>query len=100
MSVIAEATEDIDRFLEDYFQLDDLKTGNPTSDDLAIISKIVSQVDDRFNKAKRPLKYALGLTLDFTMLAQNLSKHDPDAKSGRPHLTEKELFRRYQLVTK
>jgi hypothetical protein len=91
------AHQNIESFLKDYFVLGDLCVGKPTDDDLTLIAEITTQVDEYF---KRRVKYVLGLALDFVLLAQKLSEYDSGAKVGRPSLTEKELFRRYKLITK
>lgn len=81
-------------FLKEYFGEECDALTAVESDD-AIIEEILKSVNDRFST----MKYILGLAIDFTVLAQNLSAHDPEAKKARPDLTDEGLFERYDLVT-
>jgi len=49
------------------------QTDEPTPNDRAIVSEILTYVDGRFAR----MKYILGLAIDFTVLAQEVSKLDP-----------------------
>ena len=74
----AQEAEVISKFLAPYFG-----TGfNPAKigkDEQAVLKGIADYVSGKFSDAK----YVLGLALDFTLLAQLLSAHDPDAKPYR-----------------
>jgi len=59
------------------------------------IGRCVEYVSSRFSK----MKYILGLAIDFTLLAQQLSIHDQVLSSPDPELTLENLFKRYHLVT-
>jgi len=82
-------------FLTQYFgdECADVKISESES---AIIEEVIAYVKTRFGS----MKYILGLALDFTILAQNLSSHDAEAKNARPTLTEQKLFNTYTMVTK
>jgi hypothetical protein len=59
-----------------------------------LIKTILAYVDSHFRRRK----YVLGLAIDFTGLAQGLSKADLESKSRRLDLTEETLFKRYEFV--
>jgi len=81
-------------FLEPHFGLGfralDLDEAETTA-----IGTLLQYVAEQFPK----MRYILGLTLDFCLLAQQLSLHDAEAKAPRPGLTDEQLFARYVLVT-
>ncbi len=87
-------TEVVRAFLEPHFGLG--FSPEPVSpEEERRIAEIRDFVAGRFSDAR----YVLGLALDFALLAQQLSLHDPDAKAARPSLTKDELFARYTLIT-
>ena len=60
-----------------------------------IISRAFKYIEDRYSS----LTYVLGLGLDFIMVAQKISKHDPEARKFRSDLDLKALFTRYPRTT-
>jgi hypothetical protein len=81
-------------FLEASFGIG-FKPGKLAVEEVEIIKDLVEFVDQKFKR----MRYPLGLALDFTLLAQQLSLHDAAAKSFRSDLMKKDLFQRYTLVT-
>lgn len=90
--------DEINRFLGIGFESID-SSQEPEPGEREVIQKILDCVDSHITQKKRPKRYVLGLALDFTLLAQLLSKEDEEAKNFRPELTEKQLFDKYKLVT-
>ena len=74
----------------------DFSPGPVDDRERSILEAILRSVDAEFGR----LTYILGLALDFTLLAQRLSHHDPEAKQLRSEFTEATLLDRYELVTK
>ncbi len=85
--------EAIDGFVTPSFP-PSFKPGRMSGEERSLIEAILQGVEEQFGT----LKYVLGLALDFTILAQKLSHHDPEAKAFRRGLTEAELLARYELV--
>ena len=81
-------------FLEPHFGLDFVPDA-VTDGEQQTIDAIKQFVASRFSDAR----YVLGLAIDFTLLAQQLSLHDAAAKAQRPALTKDELFARYEQRT-
>lgn len=80
-------------YLERHFGVGYVPTP-PTGDERAVVDGVRSFVSAKFARSR----YPLGLALDFALLAQQLSLHDPEAKPARPGLTADELFARYTRV--
>ncbi len=82
-------------FLSGYFH------GSPASFTVAdtaerkAIRDIVALVEERMSA----MKYVLGLAMDFSLLAQQLSSLDQDGQVARPGLERAQLFDRYRLIT-
>lgn len=86
----------ISSFLANYFDLNGFEEDRDVSDEeKAIINECLEYVSARFKK----MKYILGTALDFTLLAQIISKYDLSAKSFRDTLTRENIFSHYRLIT-
>ncbi|WP_077924472.1 hypothetical protein [Spirosoma sp. 209] len=86
----------INSFLANYFDLNDQQEKTDVLDEeKAIINECLEYVGGRFKK----MKYILGTALDFTLLAQIISKHDTSAKVFRSTLTREGIFNQYRLIT-
>lgn len=83
----------ISSFISDYFG-DFVQNPEVSTEENAIIIQCIEYVSLRFSK----MKYILGTALDFTLLAQLLSKHNPDAKDFRGELTVDNIFETYELI--
>jgi hypothetical protein len=81
-------------FLEPHFGLGFAPETVSAQED-QLISQVMQFVDERFSDAR----YVLGLALDFTLLAQQLSRHDADARVARPELTKEAILARYPPIT-
>ena len=86
----------ITSFLGSYFDLSrKQENADVLDEEKAIINECLEYVGARFKK----MKYILGTALDFTLLAQSISKYDPAAKLFRDALTRESLFSQYRLIT-
>lgn len=83
--------EAVDAFLAKHF--DDSLNSLPIEEQ-RVADAVIGFVKQRFGS----MKYILGLTVDFLIVAQRLSLVDPDAIGARLELTEESLFDRYRLV--
>jgi hypothetical protein len=81
-------------FLEPYFG-GGFQPGKVNRAEAGAINRILTYVRDHFGG----MRYILGLALDFTLLAQRLAIHDPEAKRFRADLTKEALFLRYPRIT-
>lgn len=70
---------------------DDFTPGKIGKSEAIVLARAIKIVSSRFGQ----LKYVLGLALDFTIVAQRLSKFDLDAKKFRPDLDRARLFATY-----
>src|SRR5207247_1219466 len=84
----------VDKFLESSFGIG-FKPGKVMAAEDQVVGDVVTFVAEKFER----MRYPLGLALDFALLAQQLSLHDPQAKAFRKDLTREKLFERYKLVT-
>lgn len=84
----------IQRFLEPHFGIGFQPISLSEADERCL-KEVLGFIADRFGT----MRYIMGLGLDFSLLAQQLSNHDPDLKSTRPSLARDDIFRRYELVT-
>jgi hypothetical protein len=84
---------EIDRFLQVAFP-EGFKPPALSSEEAAVLNSVEGPVKAAFST----MKYLLGLTVDFAMVAQQLAGVDGRAKAFQPKLTKDELFQRYQLV--
>ncbi len=87
-------TDVITSFLTPYFGFN-FSPRPFTTTEHQIVAEILDFVQLKFSGSK----YVLGLALDFTLLAQKLSKYDAEARDFRPHLRIPDLFARYTLLT-
>jgi hypothetical protein len=62
--------------------------------ELEVVKEVEQEVQDAFSS----MKYLLGLTVDFAIVAEQLAGKDEQAKAFQPQLTKEELFARYTLV--
>jgi hypothetical protein len=83
----------VDEFLQHYFGDSFTPMGLSEAEEV-INRQVLEYVGDRFGRKK----YILGLALDFTLLAQQLSRIDAAAKRFRPGLTVEQLFDRYTRI--
>ena len=86
-------SETIRGFLEPHFGVG-VTPAAPTAAETTLIDQVLGYVSERFGR----MRYVLGLALDFTLLAQQLSLRDPEAKAHRPTLTLEDIFNHYSLV--
>ena len=95
MARTASEQEAINSFLASSFD-PGFTPGPLVEEERGLVDAIMRAVEGQFS----PLTYILGLALDFTLLAQRLSRLDPEARLFRRKLTEATLLARYELVTK
>lgn len=79
-------------FLNSAFESDVME--GASTEECEIIDRILDIVSSQFKKKK----YVLGQALDFTLLAQKMSKIDIELKGFTPDLTLGQIFERYELV--
>ena len=84
----------VDAFLERHFGIG-YTPGEIGADEDGLIEQVLAFVKSKFWRSR----YPMGLALDMALLAQQLSLHDPSAKSFRGDLTREQIFSRYTLVT-
>lgn len=94
MARTADEEKIIQTFLEPHFGID-FKPVAVGKAEQSTTKGVLTYIEEKF----AGMRYVLGLALDFTLLAQQISNHDPDAKKSRPNLTKEELFNRYEFVT-
>jgi hypothetical protein len=86
--------EIIKDFLEPHFGIG-FSPAPITPEEDRLIGQTLEFVSGKFSDAR----YVLGLAIDFALLAQQLSLHDPGAKEARLGLTKEDIFARYTLIT-
>ena len=81
----------VDVFLDQYFSG---VTGDLAPGEQALIDEVMQAVRTRFARQK----YVVGLVIDFSVVAQQLSEVDPTAKLFRPDLEFTRIAERYNIV--
>lgn len=85
----------IDEFLDRYFGSGFMP--EPLADEeQRLITQVLDWVERQFNR----MRYAVGVALDFTLLAQRLSQVDPAAKRFRSDLTWADIEHRYERIAR
>ena len=84
----------IESYLENHFGKG-FSPGKVSVAENKLIEEVLAFVAKKFERSR----YPLGLAIDMTLLAQQLSLHDMQGKAARSTLTKEEIFARYTLVT-